>query len=102
MTKRETKELGMETRPEEGVMKEKFPNTRKPSHQWVCGEFWNLRGQHNQEGKKAPPNCNSQQRRNPDASVHHQGAGAEQGGKGCTLRVRTRPECPEDNLRVLT
>ena len=36
-----------------GVMKEeKFPNTRKPSHQRVCGEFWNLRGQHNREGKK--------------------------------------------------
>ena len=43
----------METYPGEGVMnKEKFPNTRKPSHQWVCGEFWNLRGQHNQEGKQ--------------------------------------------------
>ena len=34
-------------------MKEKkFPNTRKPSHQRVCGEFWNLRGQHNPEGNK--------------------------------------------------
>ena len=41
----------METRPGEGVVKEeKFPNTRKPSHQWVCGEFWNLRGQHNKGG----------------------------------------------------
>jgi len=28
------------------VKEEKFPN------QWVCGEFWNLRGQHNQEKKK--------------------------------------------------
>ena len=36
----------METHHEEGVMKEeKFPNTRKPSHQRVGGEFWNLRGQ---------------------------------------------------------
>ena len=43
----------METYPGEGVMnKEKFPNTRKPSQQWDCGEFWNLRGQHNQEGKQ--------------------------------------------------
>ena len=42
----------METHPGEGVMKEeKVPNTRKPSHQWVCGEFWNLRGQHNGEEK---------------------------------------------------
>ena len=33
-------------------MKEKFPNSRKSSHRWVCGEFWNLRGQHNWEGEK--------------------------------------------------
>ena len=27
--------------PGERVVKEeKFPNTRKLSHQWVCGEFW--------------------------------------------------------------
>ena len=50
--KKETEELGIETCPREGVMKEKFPNSRKPSHQWVCGEFWNLRGQHNQEKRK--------------------------------------------------
>ena len=31
---------------------EKFPNTRKPSHQRACGEFWNLGGQHTREGKK--------------------------------------------------
>ena len=31
---------------------DKFPNTRKPSHQWVCGEFWNLRGQNNWEEKE--------------------------------------------------
>ena len=43
----------METHPGEGVMKEeKFPNSRKPSHRHVCGEFWNLKGQHNQEEKK--------------------------------------------------
>ena len=29
----------MKTRPREGVMKCKFPNTRKPSHQRVCGSF---------------------------------------------------------------
>ena len=41
----------METRPGEGVVKEKFPKSRKPSHRRVCGEFWNLRGQHNWEEK---------------------------------------------------
>ena len=57
--KRETKESGMETCPGEGVMKEeKFPNTRKLSHWRVCGEFWNLSGQHNHEekNKKYPQN----------------------------------------------
>ena len=51
--KRDTEELGMEACSKEGVMKEgKFPNSRKPSHQWACGEFWSLRGQHNQEKRK--------------------------------------------------
>ena len=34
-----------------GVLREKFPNSRRSSHQQVCGEFWNLRGQHNKEKK---------------------------------------------------
>ena len=42
----------MDTHPREGVMKEKFPNTRKPSHWWVCEEFWNLGGQYKQKEKK--------------------------------------------------
>ena len=43
--------------PRKGVMtEEKFPNTRKPSHSWVCGEFWNLRVQHNWEKKKKKKN----------------------------------------------
>ena len=37
------------------MKEEKFPNTRKPSHWWVCGEIWNLRGQHNWEGGKKNP-----------------------------------------------
>ena len=50
--KTETKQVGMENCTGEGVVKEeKFPNTRKPSHQQVCGEFWNLREQHNREEK---------------------------------------------------
>ena len=98
----------MEICPREGVVKEeKFPNTRKPSHGQVCGEFWNLRAQHNWEENKNKkstdyvPNCNSQWRSSPDAPVCQQRAGAEQGSTGCMLRVRTRPEGPEDNLREL-
>ena len=42
----------METHPREVIVKKKFPNTRKPAHQQDFGEFWNFRGQHNQERKK--------------------------------------------------
>ena len=110
--KKETKELGTETHPGEGVMKEKFPHSRKPSPRQVCGEFWNLRGQHNQERKKQTnkqnpteytPSHNCQQRSSPDARVQHQGAGLgrEAQAASSVLRVRTWPECPEDNLREL-
>jgi len=37
------------------MKEEKFPNSRKHSHQRVCGKFWNLRGQHKQEEKKKKP-----------------------------------------------
>ena len=99
--------------PGEGVVKEeKFPNSRTHSHRWVCGEFWNLRGQRNLEDKqkqkqktKNPteyaPNHNSQQRSSPDTHIHGQRVQAGQGVAGCMLRVRTGPECPEDNLREL-
>ena len=73
--KRET-----ETHPGVGVVKEeKVPNSRKPSHRQVCGEFWNLRGQHNQEEKKKKtkteytPNCNCQQKSSPDSHIHTSG-----------------------------
>ena len=50
--KKETKEVGTELRPSKGVLKrEKFPNTRKHSHCWVCAEPWKHRGQHNREEK---------------------------------------------------
>ena len=50
--KTKTKDLGMETHPGEGVMKEEnFPHSRKPSYRRVCGELWNLRGQHDREKK---------------------------------------------------
>ena len=73
-------------------MKEKFANSRKHSHQLVCGEFWNKRGQHNWEVKththtqththththtEYAPNYNSQRRSSPDAPVSHQQAGLD-------------------------
>ena len=51
-TKKETKEGGTEFHPRKGVLKkEKFPNTRKPSHCRICAELWKHRGQHKREKK---------------------------------------------------
>ena len=50
--KKETKEVETELHPRKRVLKrEKFPNTRKHSHRWVCGEPWKHRRQHNREEK---------------------------------------------------
>ena len=91
----------METHPGEEIVKEeKFPNSRKPSHRWVCGEFWNLRGQQNQEEKTPQNMCLTT---TPSREVTQTLMSATgQRGSGCMLRVRTGPECPEYNLRELT
>ena len=60
------------------------------------------RGRKKKNHTEYVPNHNSQWRSSPDAHARHQQIGAEQEGMGCMLRVRTRPECPEDNLRELT
>ena len=36
--------VGTEICPGMGVLKEKFPNTKKHSHWQASGEFWNIRG----------------------------------------------------------
>ena len=99
-----TKELGMETHPGEGVMKEEFPNSRKPSHWQICGEFWNLKEQHNWvEKEKNPQNrCLTTTPSREVAQMLASAIGGWTGSKGCMLRVRTRPECPDENLRELT
>ena len=99
----------METCPREGVMKEKFQNTRKPSHWRVCGKFWNPTGQHNQEGKKKKPSPEIMHlTETPCGKVAQMltSATSERGLKrevqAALLKVRTGPECLEDNLRELT
>ena len=82
----------MELCPRKEVLKrEKFPNTRKHSHWRVCGEPWNLRGQHKWEEKQIN-NYNPQitcpmvtppvekQCRGLNAPL---ASGAGQGGTGC-------------------
>ena len=84
------------------MKEEKFPNSRKPSHPWVYGEFWDLRAQHNWEEKKNThththththteyvSNHNSQWRSSPDDPVCQQQVGAEQGGTSYMFKVRT-------------
>ena len=102
----------METRPGEGVVKEeKFPNRMKSSHTRVCGEFWNLRGQHNWEGKKkkkAPQNrrltatASGEVAQTLASTTSERGMDREAWTASLVLRVRTQPECPEDNLREIT
>ena len=78
-----------ETHPGEGVIKEeKVPNSRKPSHRQVCGEFWNLRGQHNwEEKKKKNQNMRPTATGNREVAQTLVSAASEQGldwgGAGC-------------------
>ena len=94
-------------------MKEKFPYSRKPSQRWICGEFWNLRGQHNQEKEKKKKKTKTQNTcltatasrevaQMLASATSEQGLGSEVRAVSSVLRVRTGPECPEDNLRELT
>ena len=86
---------------------EKFPNIRKPSHQQVCGKFWNLRGYHNREEKNKSPQITfltttpSREVAQTLASIISK-RGLNREARAALLRVRTGPECPEDNLRELT
>ena len=101
----------MKDHPREGVIKEKLPNNRKLSHWRVCGEFWNLRGQHSREEKTKTKTKNPQITRltsTPSGEVAQTLAsttskwGLNREAQAALLRVRTRPECPGDNLRELT
>ena len=84
--------MGRGTNPKEGVMKEeKFPHSRKSSDRHVCGELWNLRGQHNWEGEKKPteymPNHNYKRRWTSGLEAHvcHQKVRARRAGAGCII-----------------
>ena len=59
MTKKkgETKELGTETRPGEGVMKEKFPKSRKPFTGRSVGSFGISEGNITRRKKKTHRIC---------------------------------------------
>ena len=98
----------MEIRPRKGVLKrEKFPNTRKPSHCRICAELWKHRGQHNggkinEQLKNADyePYGNSPSReaaQTPAPTTSKQGLGRE-----AWAAFRIWPECSKHNLSELT
>ena len=84
-----------------------FQTPRNPLTGGSVGSFGILEGNITGREKKKKntvymPNSSSQWRSSPDAQAATSEQGAEHGGLGCMLRVRTSPECPGDNLRVLT
>ena len=102
----------METLPGEGVVKEeKFPHSWKPSHRQVCGEFWNLRGQHNREKQKEKKKLQNMHlittvsrevAQTLAFATSEWGLGREAWTASSVFRIRTGLDCPEDNLRELT
>ena len=69
--KRKTKDFGTETRPGEGVVKEKFPHNRKPSHredQW--GVLESQRASKPKKFTEIIPNSNYQLRSGSHARIH--------------------------------
>ena len=95
----------METHPGERVMKEeKYPNSRKPSHPRVYGEFWNLRAQCNWEETHTHTHTHTQNMRlttTPSREVA-QTLVSTTSEQGLDREIRTESECPEDNLKELT
>ena len=87
---------------------EKFPNTRKHSHWQVCGKFWNPRGNITRKGEKKPSpqimcltatSCGKVAQMLTSA-ISEWGLNREV--QAALLKVRTGPECLEDNLTELT
>ena len=109
-TKRETKNFRAEIHPGQGVVKEMFSHTRKPSHKQVSREFWNFRGKHNLKKKKKNHDriCTKWQLQTEKQLTHScLSAGskwrldAEVQAMWSVLRVRTGVECRKDTLRGL-
>ena len=96
----------METHPWGGSREgkvSKFQQTFSLAGLWgVLESQWATKlGGKKKDPTEYAPNHISQERSSPDACVSHQRVGVEQEGVGCMFRVRTGPECLEDNLREL-
>ena len=83
----------------------KFPHNRKPSHRRVCGELWNLRGQR-EVGGWTQNMCLTATTSGKVVQMlvyvtTEWELGREAQAASLVLRVRTRFECPEYNLRDL-
>ena len=107
MIKRETKELGTETRPREGVMKEeKFPTPGNALTSGSMGSFGISEGNITGKGKKKhrihalTTTPSGEEAQMLVTASSKQGLNREV--RAALLRVRTGSECLEGNLRELT
>ena len=91
----------METHSGEGVMKEKFPNSRKPSQRQVCGENKQTNKQ-NPQNRRLTATASGEVAQRLASATSKRGLDREAQATGSVLRVRTKPEYPKDNLRELT
>ena len=78
------------------MKEEKFPHIRNPVHRRVCGEFWNLRGQQNWEGKKKKTQnmcltstANGEVAQKLTTATSERGLGREVQAASSDLRVRS-------------
>ena len=105
----------METHPGKGNMKEKFPNSRKPSHRRVCGELGISEGNITRRRKKQNKTQNMCLTATASRKVvqmltsatNEQGLEREEWAASLVLRekdqaLRVKDHCPEDNLKELT
>ena len=101
----------METHPGKGDMKEKFPNSRKPSHRRVCGELGISEGNITRRRKKQNTHLTATASRKVaqmlTSATNEQGLEREEWAASLVLRekdqaLRVKDHCPEDNLKELT
>ena len=78
------------------MKEEKFPHIRNPVHRRVCGEFWNLRGQHNQKRAGWEPQnmcltstANGEVAQKLTTATSERGLGREVQAASSDLRVRS-------------
>ena len=97
------------------MKKEKLPHNRKHSHGRVSGELWRVSGElwilswsitgkkkRNPQNTYLTTTTSGEVAQTLGSTTSEWGLGREAQAAELVPRVRTGPECPEDNLRELT